>query len=50
MTVREEQVIARLYEFMDDFNINCAEDIHKEDSMNEECMNFVEELVEIIKG
>ena len=50
MTIRDEQAIARLHEFIEEFNISCAEDVCQRDSVNEECVDFVAELVDILKG
>ena len=50
ITIREEQAIARLHEFIEQFDVSCAEDIYKRDSVNEECVDLVSELVEILRG
>ena len=50
MTIRDEQALARLHEFIDDFNITCPEDVTQSDSVSEECVDLVAELVEIIIG
>ena len=50
MPVRYEQVIARLIEFIEEFDISCADDVYQRDSVNEECVDLVAELVEIMKG
>ena len=50
MPVRYEQAIARLSEFIEEFDIACADDVYQRDSVNEECVDLVAELVEIMKG
>lgn len=50
ITIRDEQAIARLHEFIDEFDIYCANDVYQCDSVNEECVDLVAELVEILKG
>lgn len=50
MTIREEQAIIRLHEFIEEFDISCAEDVYQRDSVNVECVDLVAELVEILKG
>lgn len=50
MTIRDEQAIARLHGFIEEFDISCAEDVCQRDSVNEECVDLVAELVEILKG
>lgn len=50
MPVRYEQAIARLQEFIEYFDISCADDVYQRDSVNEECVDLVAELIEIIKG
>ncbi len=50
ITIREEQAIARLHEFIEQFDVSCAEDVCQRDSVNEECVDLVSELVEILKG
>lgn len=47
---RDEQAIVRLHEFIEDFDISCEEDVYQRDSVNEECVDLVAELVGIIKG
>lgn len=49
ITIREEQAIARLHEFIEQFDVSCAEDVCQRDSVNEECVDLVSELVEILK-
>ena len=41
---------ARLHEFIEEFEISCAEDVCQRDSVNEEYVDLVVELVEILKG
>ena len=48
MTVREEAAIVRLHDFMEEHGIKCAEDVYQRDSVNEECVDFVAELVELM--
>ena len=50
ITIRDEQALAKLHEFIEEFDISCAEDVYQRDSVNEECVDLVAELVEIIKG
>ena len=50
ITIRDEQALVKLHEFIEEFNISCAEDVCQRDSVNEECVDLVAELVEIIKG
>lgn len=38
MTVREEQVLCKLHEFIDANDINCAEDVTQRDSISEQCV------------
>ena len=50
ITTREEQAIAILYEFIEQFDVSCAEDVHQRSLVNEECVDLVAMLVEILKG
>lgn len=50
MTIRDEQALTKLHEFIDDNDISCAEDVYQCDSVNLQCVDLVAELVEIIKG
>ena len=50
MTIKDEQVLAKVHEFIDENDIVCAEDVYQRDSVNELCVDFVEELVEILKN
>lgn len=50
ITIRDEQALAKLHEFIEEFDISCSEDVYQRDSVNEECVDLVAELVEIIKG
>lgn len=47
---RDEQALVRLHEFIEEFDISCEEDVCQRDSVNEECVDLVAELVGIIKG
>ena len=47
---KDKQVLTKLNEFIEDNNISCKEDISQIDSINEQCVDLVAELVEIIKG
>ena len=46
----EEQALARLHEFIEENSIDCVEDVYQRDSVNEECVGLVAELIEIIIG
>lgn len=48
MTVREEQVLCKLHEFIENNDIECAEDVTQRDSTSEQCVDFVAELVETL--
>lgn len=48
MTVREEQVLCKLHEFIEANDINCAEDVTQRDSISEQCVDLVEELVDTL--
>lgn len=48
MTVREEQVLCKLHEFIDANDINCAEDVTQRDSISEQCVDLVAELVDTL--
>ena len=49
-TIRDEQARARLHECIEENNIDCVEDVYQRDSVNEQCVDLVTELVEIIIG
>ena len=48
MTVREEQTLCKLHEFIDANDINCAEDVTQRDSISEQCVDLVAELVDTL--
>ncbi len=48
MTVREESAVVKLHGFIEEHNITCVEDVYQHDSINEECVDLVAELVEMI--
>lgn len=48
MAVREESAIVKLHSFIEEHEISCAEDVYQRDSVNEDCVDFVAELVELI--
>lgn len=50
LSIRDEQALAKLHEFIDDNDISCEEDVIQRDSVNEQCVDFVAELVGIIVG
>lgn len=51
MTVREELAVVKLHDFIEEHNITCVEDVYQRDSINEECVDLVAELVEkILEG
>lgn len=51
MTVREESAVAKLHAFIEEHNITCVEAVYQCDSINEECVDLVAELVEkILEG
>lgn len=50
MSTKEEQAIARLHEFIEEFDIFCVDDVYQRDSVSEECVDLVAELIEIMKG
>ena len=49
-TIRDEQALARLHEFIEENSIDCVEDVYQRDSVNEECVDLVADLIEIIIG
>ena len=48
MTVREEAAIVKLHSFIEEHEISCVEDVYQCDSVNEDCVDFVAELVELM--
>ena len=48
ITVKEEQALVKLHEFIEANNISCPEDVFQTDSINEQCVDFVTELVETL--
>lgn len=50
LSIRDEQALVKLHEFIEDNDISCAEDVCQRDSVNEQCVDLVAELVEIIVG
>lgn len=48
MTVRDEKALAILHEFIEEHDITCVEDVYQRDSVNEECVDLVAELVDAI--
>lgn len=48
MTVREEMALTKLNEFIETHNVTCVEDIYQRDSVNEDCVDLVAEMVEAI--
>lgn len=50
MTIREEQIIGKVHEFIQDNEISCAEDVSGMDCVDVKCIEFVSELVEVILG
>lgn len=50
MTIRDEQALAKLHEFIEDNDISCPEDIYQRNSIHEQCLDLIADLVEIIKG
>lgn len=48
MTVRDEKALMILHEFIENHDIDCVEDVYQRDSVNEECVDLVAELVEAI--
>lgn len=45
---KETLIFDRLCEFMNEHNIECVEDVGQRDSVNEDCVDFVAELVELM--
>ena len=45
---KQEEVYDKLSSFIKRYDITCAEDISQRDSVNEECVDLVTELVEIM--
>ena len=45
---KETLIFDRLCEFMNKNHIECVEDIYQRDSVNEYCVDFVAELVELM--
>lgn len=50
MRIRDEQLINRFLEFMDDHEIKSIEDVYQQDKISEECVELVAELVGIMLG
>lgn len=48
MTVRDEKALMILREFIEEHDITCEEDVYQRDSVNEECVDLVAELVNAI--
>ena len=45
---KEELLFNAMCKFMNHHNVNCVEDVFQRDSVNEECVDLVGELVEIM--
>ena len=45
---KETLIFDRLCKFMNEHHIECAEDVYQRDSVNEDCVDFVAELVELM--
>ena len=45
ISIREEQALMLLNEFIEEHDITCSEDVYQRDSVNEECVDLVAELV-----
>lgn len=50
LSIKDEQALVKLHEFIEDNDISCTEDVYQRDSVNEQCVDLVAELVEIIVG
>lgn len=50
LSIRDEQALSKLHEFIEDNDITCADDVFQRDSINEQCVDLIAELVEIIVG
>ena len=50
LSIRDEQALIRLHEFIEENDISSAEEIYQRDSLHEQCLDLVAELVEIIRG
>lgn len=48
ISVREEKAIILLNEFIEEHDITCVEDVCQRDSVNEECVDLVVELVDTL--
>ena len=44
MRIRDEQLINRFHEFMDDHEIKSIEDVYQQDKISKECVELVAEL------
>ena len=45
---KQDEVYNKLSSFIEKYDITCVEDVYQQDSVNEECVDLVAELVEIM--
>lgn len=45
---KKDEIFNKLQQFMKDFDIDCVETVYQYDSVNDECVDLVAELVEIM--
>ena len=48
VSAREEKALMLLNEFIDEYDITCAEDVSQRDFVNEACVDLVAELVDTL--
>ena len=48
MTKTEAKVLNKIYKFVEDNQIDCVETVYQQDSVNEQCLDFVADIVDII--
>lgn len=48
MTKTEAKVLNKIYKFVEDNKIDCVETVYQQDSVNEQCLDLVADIVDII--
>lgn len=48
MTKTEAKVLNKIYKFVEDNQIDCVEAVYQQDSVNEQCLDLVADIVDII--
>ncbi len=48
MTKTEAKVLNKIYKFVEDNQIDCVETVYQQDSVNEQCLDLVADIVDII--